>query len=118
MDKLIIGDLTFFGHCGITPGEQETGQRFSVTLEILADISVPARSDDLKDAFDYAAISQRLVEVGNKERFHLIEKMAERLAEILIKEFGAPKVRLSLRKHHPPIEQILAYSGIEIEREA
>lgn len=118
MDKLVIGELSFFGHCGITPGERETGQRFSVTIDILTDISVPALSDNLKDAFDYAAISKRIVEWGEKERFHLIEKMAERLAEILIREFKAPKVKIRLLKIHPPIEPILGYSAIEIEREA
>lgn len=118
MDKLIIGDLSFYGHCGITPDEQETGQRFSLDIEIMADLSVPARTDDLKDAFDYAAISRRMVEIGNKERFHLIEKMAERLAGVLIQEFKAPRVRVRLRKIHPPIEPILGYSSVEIEREA
>ncbi len=66
MDKLIIGDLSFYGHCGITAGEQETGQRCSVTIEILADISTPAKSDNLKDAFDYAEISKSVVVMGSK----------------------------------------------------
>lgn len=118
MDKLIIGDLSFYGHCGITSGEQETGQRFSLDIEIIADMSVPARTDDLKDAFDYAAISKRMVEIGNKERFHLIEKMAERFADVVIREFRAPRVRIRLRKIHPPIEAILGYSSVEFEREA
>lgn len=118
MDKLIIGDLSFHGHCGITPGEQETGQRFSVTIEIFADLSGPARSDDLKDAFDYASISRRVLELGGRERFHLIEKMAERLAEMVIREFNVPKVKILLRKIHPPIEPILGYSAVEIERGA
>ncbi len=39
------------------------------------------------------------------------------MAEILIGEFNAPKVKIYLRKIHPPIEPILGFSAIEIERE-
>lgn len=118
MDKLIIGDLAFYGHCGITPEEQKTGQRFSLDLEIACDVKGIAGTDQLKDAFDYAAISRRVIEIGRKERFRLIETMAERLSQIILQEFGVKKITLRLRKQAPPIEPIMAYSAVEIHREA
>ena len=118
MDKLIIGGLEFYGHCGITPEEQKAGQRFSLDLEIGCDISRLARTDQLNEAFDYAAISRRVIEIARKEQFHLIETMAERLARLILTEFGVKSLTLRLRKTAPPIEPIMAYSAVEIYREA
>ena len=117
MDKLIISDLAFYGHCGITPEEQKTGQRFSVDLEIGCDVRKIAETDQLKDAYDYAAISRRLVEIARGEQFRLIETMAERLAGAVMSEFGARRITLRLRKQAPPIDPIMACSAVEIHRE-
>lgn len=117
-DKIKIEDLAFYGHCGITPEEKKTGQRFSVDLEISCDISKIAKTDRLEDAYDYAAIAQRLIEVGRKEEFQLIETMAERMAQIVLEEFGAKKIFLRLKKQFPPIEPVMAHAAVEIYREA
>ena len=117
VDKIVIGDLFFYGHCGITPEEQVTGHRFSVDIEIPCDVAQIARTDRLENAFDYAAISRRLVEIAGQEKFCLIETMAERLAQVVLDEFDAKRITLRLRKHAPPIETIMAYSGVEIYRE-
>ena len=118
MDKLIIGGLEFYGHCGITPEEQKTGQRFSLDIEMACDVGRIARADQLGEAFDYAAISRRVIEIARKEQFNLIETMAERLARLILQEFGVKNLTLRLRKTAPPIEPIMAYSAVEIHREA
>lgn len=118
MDKLFISHLEFYGHCGITPEEQKTGQRFSLDLEIGCDVGRIARTDQLRDTFDYAAISRRVIEIARKEQFRLIETMAERLAQIVLTEFGVKRLTLRLRKMAPPIEPIMAFSAVEINREA
>jgi 7,8-dihydroneopterin aldolase/epimerase/oxygenase len=118
VDKVFICQLEFYGHCGITPEEQKTGQRFSLDLEIGCDVGRIARTDQLSEAFDYAAISRRLIEMARKEQFRLIETMAERLAQIVLTEFGVQEMTLRLRKMAPPIEPIMAYSAVEIHRKA
>lgn len=115
-DKLIIAGLEFHGHCGVTDEEQKTGQRFSIDLEINYDIRAAARSDNLKDAIDYAAVGQRLAEIGRKETFRLVEAMTERMAAVLLAEFGGREVRLRVKKLHPPVEAIKDYAAIEIYR--
>lgn len=115
-DKLIIAGLEFHGHCGVTDEEQKTGQRLSIDLEIGYDILPAAKSDRLEDAMDYAAVSRRLAEIGRNETFRLVEAMAERMAGVLLKEFGAREVRLRVKKLHPPVEAIKDYAAIEIHR--
>jgi len=118
MDKVVIGELEFYGHCGITPEEQVTGQRFSLDLEIGCDVRRIAQKDELREAFDYAAISRRIIEIGGKEQFRLIETMAERLSQVILREFGVKELTLRLRKIAPPIEPIMGYAAVEIRREA
>lgn len=115
-DRLIISGLEFFGHCGITVEEQKTGQRFSVNLEMDCDIRQAAKTDRLEDAVDYAAVSKRLIEIGRDESFRLIEAMAERMANILLKEFGIRELKLTLKKLHPPIDPIMKHAAVEIYR--
>ncbi len=115
-DRLIISGLEFHGHCGITEEEKKAGQRISVDIEIGCDIQTPALSDRLEDALDYAVISHRLAEVGRTEFFQLIEALAERLAEVLMKEFSVKEVTLCLKKLHPPVEPIKNYSAVQIHR--
>lgn len=117
-DKLIIQDLQFFGHCGITAAERETGQRLAVDLEIEYDVRPVAASDDLHNAINYAAVARRVVEVGSAESFTLIETLAERLGALLLKEFGVRELRLRLRKPQPPIAPTMAYAAVEIHRKA
>lgn len=116
-DWLVIGGLAFFGHCGITPEERITGQRFTLDLEMACDVRKAAEADDLKAAFDYAAVSKRMIEIGRDEQFNLIETMAERLARAVLSEFGVGKVRIRLRKQAPPIEPIMEFAAVDIERE-
>jgi 7,8-dihydroneopterin aldolase/epimerase/oxygenase len=118
MDTLKIEQLEFYGHCGITPEEQKTGQRFSLDLEMGCDVRRIAQKDELREAFDYAAISRRIIEIAGKEQFRLIETMGERLAQVVLGEFGVKKLTLRLRKIAPPIEPIMAYAAVEIDREA
>lgn len=117
-DRLIIAGLEFHGHCGITREEQESGQRIVVDLELACDVARAAAGDTLRDAIDYAAVANRLAEIGRKERFQLIETLAERLARSVLDEFGARSVRLRLKKPHPPIEWIHDYAAVEITRTA
>ena len=115
-DRLIISGLEFHGHCGITEEEKTAGQRISVDIEIGCDIQTPGKTDQLKNALDYAAISHRLAEVGRKESFQLIEALAERLAEVLLKEFPVEEITLCLKKLHPPVEPIKNFAAVQIHR--
>jgi dihydroneopterin aldolase len=118
MDKLIITDLQFHGHCGITAAEQEIGQRLSLDLELYCDLQKVAASNNLLGHSDYSQVVSVLLEIGRKERFNLLESLAETLAQVLIKQFPVEEVKLRIKKLHPPVEAIQGYFGVEIKRRA
>jgi len=115
-DKLIIKDIEFIGHCGITEEERMVGQRISADIEIFMDIAKAASSDRIEDTIDYVEICKRIISIGRKEKFHLLETLANRISEEILKRFGAQEVRLILRKCSVPVEEIKGYFAVEVTR--
>jgi dihydroneopterin aldolase len=116
MDKLIIADLQFHSHCGVTETEQEIGQRLSLDIELYCDVRKVSAADSLLEYLDYRHVVDVVLEIGRKDRFKLLESLAERLAQVLIKQFPVEEVVLRLKKMHPPVEAIQGYFGVEIRR--
>lgn len=98
MDIVYIRDLRIKTIIGIYDWEREQEQMVSVNLDMGADISKAAASDSIDDALDYKAVAKRLIEFVEGSKFLLVETMAERICEIVIKEFNVPWVRLRLGK--------------------
>lgn len=124
VDRLLISDLQFHGHCGLSPAEREAGQRLSVDLELCyafegaraREISQDLPEGGLSLQPDYSQVAALVGEVGRKERFRLLEALAERLAQAILEQFSVSEVVLRLKKCHPPVEAIRGYFGVEIRR--
>lgn len=124
MDKFIISDLQFHGHCGFTESEREAGQRLTVDLEffyVLQGVRAKEIEQDLPEGAlsahpDYSHVVDVVLQIGRNERFRLLEALAERLAQVLLKQFPVDEVGLCLKKVHPPVEVIRGFFGVEIHR--
>jgi 7,8-dihydroneopterin aldolase/epimerase/oxygenase len=116
MDKLMITDLQFHGHCGLTPAEREAGQRLTVDLEMVYDASKSAGTDSLDGRPDYSEVASAVLEIGRKEQFKLLESLGERMAQLLIKQFPVQEVMVRIKKFHPPVEAIQGYFSVEVRK--
>ena len=83
---------------GVFDWEREVRQELRVDLEMAADLGPAAESDDVADALDYAAVATRLREFAADSEFLLIERMADRLAAVVMSDFGVRWLRLRLSK--------------------
>jgi dihydroneopterin aldolase len=83
---------------GIWDWERRTRQAIVIDLDMASDVKRAADSDDIKDAVDYKAVSKRLIEFVGQSEFQLVETLAERVAEIVLKEFDVPWVRVRINK--------------------
>ena len=115
-DRLFLEDVRFFGRHGITTAEQTIGAWFSVDVEITLDLSAAARTDSLGETIDYGAVARRIVEESTKERVNLLERLAGRLASMLLAEFPCSEVRVRVRKLTPPMEGLQGVPGVELTR--
>ncbi len=118
MDRLILRQIEFWGHCGVTEAEREVGQRLSVDVEVAypAPQSPPSSLDDV---VDYARLVNDVVRLGQSCREAIIEALAERLAQYLLQQIGQTNrhlrgvsVRVRLTKW-PPCEGL--HGGVTIE---
>ncbi|HEX9409975.1 MAG TPA: dihydroneopterin aldolase [Methylomirabilota bacterium] len=115
-DKVFLEDVRFYGHHGVTKAQQTVGAWFSVDAELHVDLRPAAASDDLRTTVDYGLVAARIVEESTKERVNLLERLAGRLASMLLAEFPCSEVRVRVRKLTPPMEGLQGVPGVELTR--
>ncbi len=97
-DVLYLHDLKADCIIGIWDWERQTRQTIVFDLDMAVDIRAAAVSDDIHDALDYKAVAKRIVAFVEASEFRLVETLAERVAELVLREFPVPWVRLRLDK--------------------
>jgi dihydroneopterin aldolase len=115
-DILLIEDIRFFGHHGVTAAQQDVGAWFSVDVELALDLTPAALSDDLEAGVDYGQVVRQVVSVGTGERVRLIERLAGLLCEALLREYPAREVTVTVRKVTAPLDGIAAVPGVRMTR--
>jgi dihydroneopterin aldolase len=114
MDMIFLRDLTVDTIIGVHEWERQRPQ----TLEINLDIGLPshkaAKTDLIGDTIDYEAVDRRIRDDLATLHFTLLEALAEHIAELILHDFGAPWVKLSLAKIAilPKVSRV----GVVIER--
>src|SRR5204862_262142 len=116
VDRVFVEAIQFYGYHGAFYEEQVVGHRYAVDVELRFDTQPAAASDSLPDTVNYAEVARRVVEVGTREQFRLIEALAERIAAVILNEFRIESVKLRVWKEAPPMDHIASRVGVEIER--
>lgn len=98
MDIIFLHDLTIETIIGIYDWERKEKQSVVLDLDMAADIRAAAATDAIEDTLDYKAVAKRLIEFVAESEFQLVETMAERVADIVLTEFGVRWVRLRVNK--------------------
>ncbi len=97
-DVLYLHDLTADCIIGIWDWERQTRQTVILDLDMGVDIRAAAASDDIHHTLDYKAVAKRVIGFIKTSEFHLVETLAERVAELVLREFPVPWLRLRLNK--------------------
>ncbi len=98
MDIIYLNDLRIDTVIGIFDWERRIRQTVSFDLEMGADIRKAAASDHIDDTLNYKAVAKRLIQFVGESEFQLVETLAEKVATIILEEFGVPWVRLRVNK--------------------
>lgn len=114
MDHVFIEGLEIEALIGIYDWERRIRQTLVFDLEMAFDNRVPAASDDIAHTLNYKAVSRRLQEYVAQSDFGLVETLAERCAEIVLREFNVQQLRLKLSK--PGAVRGARAVGVMIER--
>lgn len=116
MDKIFLSALSVECIVGIWEWERRVKQTVIIDIEMAADIRKAAASDRIEDTIDYKRVSKRLLAFVGESQFHLVETLTERIAQLIVTEFGVSWVKVRLNKQGAI--RGARDVGIQIERSA
>jgi dihydroneopterin aldolase len=114
MDIIFIDELRLSTLIGIYPREKAMPQTIELSLQIGTSTTSAGNSDEITDTINYAEVVERLRSELAARHFNLLEKLSEFIATLLLEEFGALWVRVSIAKLGmiPGVRRV----GVVIER--
>jgi len=117
MGKIIIEEMEFYAFHGHYQEEQIVGNRFLVDLEMEADLSEPADSDNLNDAVNYQQAYQIIKNEMRRTKSNLLENIGKRILDALYAEMdGIKEATIRIRKLNPPMGGPIKSVGIKMSR--
>lgn len=110
--------MRFSARHGLLPVEAENEQPFSATVELELSTVKAGHSDRIDDAIDYRRVQAVVRDVIGGSRKHLIETLAENIAERLLQVFPEVfAVIVEVVKPRPPVDFQFAGVSVKIRRE-
>ena len=116
MGLLTIKNLVFYGYHGVQDFEKELGGRFEVDIRIRYPFRRAADRDNLDKAIDYQQVYAVVEHMITQQKYHLIETLAEHIADRIANRFDVDEVTVVLRKNKVPINAVLDYVEVEVTR--
>ncbi|HSN17908.1 MAG TPA: dihydroneopterin aldolase [Gammaproteobacteria bacterium] len=98
MDIVFIRDLKVDTVVGIYDWEKRMRQHVLLDIEMGTDIARAAKTDKIEDTLDYKAVAKRVHQFVQESQFGLVETLAEKVAELIMRDFQVPWVKLTLNK--------------------
>lgn len=98
MDIIFINDFRLNIRLGIYDWERVAPQTVQFDLEIGIPDSRAAQTGAISDTIDYAKVVSRIEESVAGIHVELVEKLAEQVAQLILTEFRAPWVKVSIAK--------------------
>jgi dihydroneopterin aldolase len=113
-DTIFLEGLELQTIIGIQDWERETKQTVRIDLELPVDARAAAARDEIDATVNYKSVAKRIIAYAEETRFQLVETLAERIAEILLEEFGFAWARVAVSK--PGAIRGARNVGVRIER--
>ena len=102
-DSITLQGLRIPAHHGVTDRERAAGQTFVVDVNAYLDVSAAGRSDELSSTVDYATLAEAIHRRVSGERWNLIERVAERVADLVLEDRRVSRVDVTVHKPEAPI---------------
>jgi FolB domain-containing protein len=113
-DRIEIRDLLVRCIVGINPEERVKKQDVIINLTLFGDLRQAGLSDDIEDAINYKTLTKRVLDHVEESEYFLVERMAHKIAEIAVLEFGIQRAIVSVEK--PGALRFARSVGVVIER--
>ncbi len=114
MDTIFIRGLRVETIIGVHAWERQLKRPLLFDLELGVDTRAAAASDHVRDAIDYAAVTETVTRLAKDMQPALLETLAERIARQLFEDFPIQRLRVVIDK--PGAVADVKQIGVAIER--
>jgi dihydroneopterin aldolase len=111
-DRIVLRGLRAKGKHGVYAWERERGQTFLCDAVLELDTRHAATSDDLERTVNYAELAKQLYAVLSGEPVHLLETLAQRLADVCLGHALVDAVEITV--HKPQAELGVPFADVEV----
>jgi 7,8-dihydroneopterin aldolase/epimerase/oxygenase len=111
-DQIVLRGLRAKGNHGVYAWERERGQTFQVDAVLELDTRHAAAGDDLERTVNYAELAKQLYAVLSGEPVHLLETLAQRLADVCLGHSLVDAVEITV--HKPQAELGVPFADVEV----
>ena len=116
-DLIRLQGMTFSAAHGASPGERTRERRFVVDLEVEADLRRAGATDDLADTVNYSTLYGAVRDVMKGPPVNLLETLAERVAQRVLRDFPVLAVCVRVGKPGVPVDEGgQAVASVEVRR--
>lgn len=116
MDRILIDDLRVLTIIGALPHEREIAQPLRIDLSIGLDLRNAGRSDELNDTVHYGLVCERIVEMANDSKDILLERLAAKVADVVLEFDLVETVDVRVTKLRPPVPSPVESTSVAITR--
>ena len=117
-DHILINGLRVVSVIGVLEHERLSAQPLQIDVDIHVDLHDPGSSDDLTQTVHYGEVCMQLAEVARSTSDQLLERLAQRMADVVLSFPHVSAVDLTLTKLRPPVPEDVQSSAVRIHRAA
>jgi dihydroneopterin aldolase len=115
-DQLAVRGIEIHAHHGVFDFERRDGQVFVIDLLLGIDTRPAAASDDLALTVDYGTLVDAVRTAVENDPVDLIETLAQRIADVCLKEAEVDWVEVTVHKPNAPITTTFSDVALTIRR--
>jgi dihydroneopterin aldolase len=113
-DKIFIRGLEIECIIGFIDWERRVKQKVVLDIELPIDCAHTAKTDAVADTLDYQLVVDQVTALVVDSEFMLVETMAQKVAELVLKNFSVAWVKVAVNK--PGAIRGLRDVGVALER--
>ena len=116
MGTIRLKNMQFYGFHGVNESEKHLGGRFEVDVEMQLSLTKSCNTDELHDTINYEQIYKTVNTCVKKDKFYLIEALANSIAKDILINFPINSILVRVRKPHAPVKGVLDTVEVELKR--
>ena len=115
-DRISIKGLVVETRIGVTEEERSQPQPLVIDLELAADLTAAAKSDDLAYTVDYDELTRNVAIFVRQSECRLLERLAAEICDVVSAFPGVLGVTVSVMKQHVPVDEEVSGISVRIAR--